>query len=369
MYLLNELLFLSPVAVYVALRVRSLIARRPLKDLFIAFYVLLALGYPAVERLAQRPVHGVVRFSVLAGYCTLPLFLYLVLAVLLTDAVVGVLRLSRVVSPETVRRPSFRLTRLGFVLVAPALVVAFGIWNQHHLHVSEYSIEIPRRSSPIESLRIAFAADFHLGVLTDPHFMEKFVAKVNSLEPDIILIGGDMAEGRREDAIEKFAAQFRGLRSKYGVFGVPGNHEGYGEHRGDFFNRANIRLLRDEVVKIGDAFYLAGRKDGGRVGDREPIAELLRDTPDDLPLILLSHRPIDLENVSRTRVDIQLSGHTHNGQLFPVNFITAHEYELSWGHMVKQRLHVFVTSGVQLWGPPVRTAGVSEIMLINLAFR
>jgi predicted MPP superfamily phosphohydrolase len=122
------------------------------------------------------------------------------------------------------------------------------------------------------------------------------------------------------------------------------------------------------VVKIDDAVYLAGRNDA-HSRNRKPVADLLRDTPGDLPVILLDHRPTDLENVSRTGADIQLSGHTHYGQLFPINWITNREYELSWGHLKKKRTHVFVTSGIQLWGPPVRTAGFSEILLLHVLFK
>jgi hypothetical protein len=369
MYLLDVLLFFSPLGVYVALRLRSLISRRLFKNLFLALFLLLAFGYPMAERLAHGPMRGLRRYLAFAGYYALPLLLYLIIVVLVSDAVIGGLRLSRVLSREIVCHPKFRRTRLWSVLTIPVLVVAFGVWNHHHLRVSAYSIEIPRRSSPVETLRIAFAADFHLSAMTDPHFMEKFVATVNALNPDIVLIGGDVVEGHRGDDTEGYAAQFHRLRSKYGVFAVPGNHEGYGGGRQDFFSLAGIRILLDEVVKIDDAFYLAGRIDGGHARSRESITELLGDTPNDLPLILMDHRPTDLENVSRTRVDIQLSGHTHDGQLFPVNWITSHIYELGWGHMVKGHTQFFVTCGVQLWGPPVRTAGVSEIMLINVAFR
>jgi hypothetical protein len=370
MYLMNELLFLSPLAVYVAWRIRSLLPRRALKNLSTALYLLLVLGYPAAERLAHdSPVSGGTRVLVMAGYCALPFLLYLVLAAVFCDAVIGALRLTRILSRKTVRRPAFRRTWLTFLLAAPALILGYGIWNHHHLHVSEYSIEIPRRSSPVDSVRIVFASDFHLGSMTDPRFMEKFVARVNGLKPDIILIGGDVMEGHRGDKPERFIAQFRELRAGYGVYAVPGNHESYSGGRDSFFERSGIRLLRDEAVKVGGAFYLAGRTDGGHKRRRMTLPDILRSTPDDLPVIVMDHIPTGLEEASLAGVDIQLSGHTHDGQLFPMNLIARHIYELSWGHLVKGRTHFFVSSGVQLWGPPVRTAGVSEIMLIDVAFR
>jgi hypothetical protein len=205
--------------------------------------------------------------------------------------------------------------------------------------------------------------------MTDAHFMDRFVAKVNTLGPDVLLIGGDVVEGHRGDDPEKFAAGFRAVRTRYGAYAVPGNHERYGRGTDDFFERAGIRLLQDEVVKVEGAFYLAGRVDAGRGRKRKTLPDILKDTPGDLPIVLMDHIPTRLDDAARAGVDLQLSGHTHNGQLFPMNLIYRRIYELSWGHMVRGRTHFFVTSGVQLWGPPVRTAGVSEIMLIDVAFK
>jgi predicted MPP superfamily phosphohydrolase len=305
----------------------------------------------------------------MAGYYSLPLLLYFVPIVILSDLVIGFLRLAKVISTKTLRNPRFRLGRLWSLLIIPVVIVIGGILNFHLLRVHEYSVEIPRKSSQIKQLKIAYAADFHLSELTEADFMERFVKKVNALNPDIVLIGGDVLEGdRRDEKTDKYETQFREIRSKYGVYGAPGNHEMYRGNKTDFFERAGIKLLQDAVEKIDEAFYLAGRKDG-RSRNRKSIAELLQNTPDDLPVILLDHRPTDLDNVSKSIVDIQLSGHTHNGQLFPLNFITKHLYELSWAYMKKRQTHFIVTSGVQLWGPPVRTTGASEILLINVVFR
>jgi uncharacterized protein len=323
MYLLNELLFLSPLAVYSAWRIRSLIPRRAFRNLSTLLFLLLVAGYPAAERLAHGPVGGGKRWLVVTGYYALPLLLYLVLAVALSDGVIAALRVARVFSREAVRRPAFRRARLTFLIAVPVLVLGYGIWNHHHLRVSEYSIEVARRSSPLETLRIAFASDFHLGAMTEAHFMDKFVAKVNALDPDIILIGGDVMEGHREDDPEEFIARFRELRSKYGVYAVPGNHERYGGGRSDFFEQAGIRLLRDEALTVGGAFHLAGRNVDGRSRRRKSLADILRPAAGDLPIILLDHSPDRLDDAARAGVDIQLSGHTHNGPCRSFSWTTA----------------------------------------------
>jgi predicted MPP superfamily phosphohydrolase len=369
MFLLNELLLLSPLVVYTFLRVLRLIERKIPRILFAVVCVLLLAAFPVAETLSHGGAAGWTKGIMIAGYDALPFLLYLVLTVILSDLAIGAARLLKILSRERVRTPRVRRIRLAAALVIPALVVAGGIINYHHLRVREYTVEVPRRSSSLTELTIAFASDFHLGAITEDGFMRRFAAKVNAAAPDLVLIGGDILEGdRRDEDTGPFEAEFRRLQPKYGVYGVPGNHEGHGGGRTDFFDRAGIKLLEDMVVRIDDAFYLAGRNDA-HSRNRKPAADLLRDTPDDLPVILLDHRPTDLENISRAGADIQLSGHTHYGQLFPVNWITNREYELSWGHIKKNRTHVFVTSGVQLWGPPVRTTGFSEILLLHVLFK
>lgn len=369
MFLLNELVLSLPFAIYTYVRVLRLSARTSTRLFLTAGFAILLAGFPVAETLSHRGAGGWGKIVMIVGYDALPLLLYLVLTVVASDIAIAAARLFGILSRDAVGRPRFRQVRLAVALVVPVLVVAAGIANYHHLRVREYTVEVPRRSSPAKELTIAFAADLHLGAITAGHFMERFVAKVNAAAPDIVLIGGDVLEGdRRGEDTGRFEAQFRRLRARYGVYAAPGNHEGHGGRRTDLFERAGITMLEDAVVKIDDAIYLAGRNDA-HSRNRKPVADLLRDTPRDLPVVLLDHRPTDLENIARAGVDIQLSGHTHHGQLFPINWITDREYELSWGHIVKGRTQVFVTSGVQLWGPPVRTAGSSEILLVRVLFR
>jgi predicted MPP superfamily phosphohydrolase len=128
-----------------------------------------------------------------------------------------------------------------------------------------------------------------------------------------------------------------------------------------------MTVLSDSIVFPGNLFNLAGRNDS-HIRTRKTIGELLESVNDSLPVILIDHRPTEIEEVSKTHVDIQLSGHTHNGQLFPVNLITRKVYLLTWGYKKILNTHFFVTSGIRLWGPPVRTTGKSEIMVIDITF-
>ena len=375
MFLLNELLLALPFLLYAGLRLRWFLDRPLWKNTWTVIFVLLLGAYPLADSLAHGSLGGAPR-PVLDGR-----LLRAALCALLPAhgrahrpaARLG-LRAAGIVSREWLELRRIRLARFWTMVGLPALIVLGGIVNFTHLRVSAYTIEVPRKQSKLDHLRIVFASDFHLGDLTAPGFMPDFVAHVNALKPDLVLIGGDVIEGDRSgEAAEAFTSQFRRLRATYGVFGVLGNHEGFGGgNRDAFFAQAGITLLKDDVREIDGAFRVAGRLDAGRGGARprrKSAADLLAAVPDDLPLIVVDHRPTDIDAISQTATDIQFSGHTHAGQLFPVNFITSRQYELMWGYMKKRNTHVFVSSGVQLWGPRVRTVGVSEIVLVDVRFR
>ena len=369
MYLLTELILFSPFLVYACVRVRKLFPGRRLKRVFVLLYVLLFFGYPVAEMLSHRATGGWAVWAILCGYYCLPYLLYITLTVVSIDLVVAAARVTRLIGRETSSSPGFRRCRLLCYLAIPALIVVFGAWNNNRLRVKTISIEVPRKSSALEELRIVFASDFHLSAITRDSLIETFVAKVNALNPDIVLIGGDVLEGDSDGGMDKVASQLRRLQSRYGVYAAPGNHERRRENAIKFFDQAGVKLLEDRVEKIDNAFYLAARKNSRRSLTRKPIFKLLQDAPENLPIILIDHSPTDLENVSYSRVDVQLSGHTHNGQLFPVNLVVIpFEYELAWGARIKRNTVFIVSSGLQAWGPPVKTAGDSEILSLDVRF-
>ena len=164
--------------------------------------------------------------------------------------------------------------------------------------------------------------------------------------------------------LDKLKMLLRRLRARYGVYAIKGNEDG-NEFNREFYASAGIKLLEENIEKIDSSFYLAGfQKESGLIED------FLKAAPDDLPVILLRHIPKDLEIISRSRVDLQLSGHTHNGQLFPLNLlIMPRYYELAHGIKVKRNTIFAVTCGIRSWDSPVKTAGYSEILFIKVSFR
>jgi uncharacterized protein len=354
--------------IYIFTRIWILFIGRESRFWYVIFYFLLACVYPLSNMLSGRDAFTSL-ISFLADYL-LPFYLYLFLSLLIHDILLLFNRLFKIIPVEQLKSNRVRKLSLMSILLLSLAVVVGGILNFNTIRISEYQVEISRKASKLHHLRIAFAADFHLQEKTGIHFVRKFAEKTEKINPDIMIFGGDIIEGDNDDGnIQAYESILKGIDARYGIYSVPGNHEYYaGQEKGSFFDKAGMKLLCDTVIVIDSSFSLAGRYDSHFSG-RKKVHDLLISSSDTLPLILVDHRPTEIEQVSLTRADIQLSGHTHNGQLFPINLITRRVYQLSWGHMIKGNTHFYVTSGIRLWGPPVRTTGKSEIMVINVAFK
>lgn len=371
MFLLSILLLYTLPTIYTYIRLKKLVPRGLYRILFTLFYLFLAFGFFIAEILSHRITNGNwIKYLILIGYYTLPFLFYLFLSVLLFDILRGANHLLKIVPIKATENYKFRSAVIWILFIIPTIIVFIGTIHVNNIRINKYNIDIPRKSSVINHLKIAMAADFHLGQITDKKFLGEFADRLNSLNPDIVLLPGDIVEGHRdENEIKQFTSQFRQINSKYGVYASPGNHESHNiNSKLQFFSDAGIKLLTDEFVCIANSFYLLGRNDG-HSNNRKPIEEFLKQMPNQLPVIVLDHRPTDIEAATRSGVDIQLSGHTHNGQLFPLNFIVSRIYELAWKYKKIKNTHLFVTSGIQVWGPPVRTAGDSEIMVIEVDFK
>jgi len=355
--------------IYVFIRIGQLFINKGYRYYYALIYIVLALVYPLSNLINDSDKGFPALILTKAGEYILPFYLYLFLLVLAFDILLLANLLFRFLPSGIMKSLRFKTTTLTVILTLSVLVVVSGIVNFNTIRRSEYRIEIPGKSAKIGNLRIAYAADFHLKEETNIHFVERFVKKVRDIDPDILLFGGDIVEGDREDEdMNMIENLLKGIRTKYGVYSVLGNHEYYaGQDKGSFFYKAGIGVLSDTIVVIDRSFNLAGRYDS-HFRRRANVSELLKSAIDSLPVILIDHRPTEIDQVSKSHADVQLSGHTHNGQLFPINLITKRVYELSWGYLKKGNTHFFVTSGIRLWGPPVRTTGKSEIMVIDITF-
>jgi predicted MPP superfamily phosphohydrolase len=256
-----------------------------------------------------------------------------------------------------------------------SLIVFLGNLNKRDITIKTLDLTLPKGNGKLKELNIVMAADLHLSPIDGERLLTKIINKMNALNPDIILLAGDIVDDKAE-VLEhrKIGESFKRLNPKYGIYTINGNHEfinevgvsvKYAEHMG-------IKVLRDDYELIDSSFYVIGREDvvmkqfTGR--ERKSLVEIIGSITSDHPKILLDHTPVKLEQAEKNGIDLQLSGHTHHGQIWPGNIITNLIYELSWGYKKKGNTHYYVTSGAGTWGPPVRTGSKSEIVSINIKF-
>ena len=134
-----------------------------------------------------------------------------------------------------------------------------------------------------------------------------------------------------------------------------------------FIKKAGIRLLKDEAVLVNDAFYVVGRDDRTNEVNRKSVVELTNGLDHSKPILLMDHQPYHLDRTEAAGVDFQLSGHTHRGQIFPINIVTDYVYEKSHGYLKKGNTHIYVSSGIGLWGGKFRIGTQSEYLVLEIS--
>lgn len=261
------------------------------------------------------------------------------------------------------------------IVLIVSLVVVYGIWRANSPRIMEYGITIDKQS-PIHSIHIIMVSDLHLGLLVGRRRLENLVNEINQLKPDLILFPGDILDENIGVFLDDNMPEVLGrLQPRFGVFGCLGSHEyiwGDSEKTVRELNKAGITILRDQAVKIADSFYLAGRDDYYREkltdSPRKTVQEILQGCDQALPVIMMDHQPVEVAAGQQQGVDLYVAGHTHHGQLFPLNFITQAMFKLDWGYWRQGAFQMIVSSGFGTWGPPVRVGTQSEFVSITVHF-
>jgi len=262
------------------------------------------------------------------------------------------------------------------VIALVGLIVFLGNLNKRNIEIRNLEMTIPRGESKLSELNIVMASDIHLSPIDGERLLERIVDKMNSVNPDIILLAGDIVDDKAKILEERgIGKAFKKLKPKYGVYSINGNHEFINEVESSvkYAEKFGIKFLRDSYELIDSSFYIIGREDSSMSQftgiQRKTLGAIINHLPNNYPKILLDHTPFKLEQAQQNGIDLQLSGHTHHGQIWPANIITNMIYEISWGYKKKGNTHYYVSSGAGTWGPPVRTGSSSEIVNIKLNFK
>jgi predicted MPP superfamily phosphohydrolase len=240
--------------------------------------------------------------------------------------------------------------------------------------IEPVKVTLPGLDSRLGGLRFAVVSDIHLGPLTGRAHTERIVRMINGLEADVVAIVGDLVDGSVE-RLGALARPLRGLESRYGSYFVTGNHEYYTangpEEWIEELGELGVRSLRNERVEIrhqGAVLDLAGVNDlnGAATGDGPDFAAALGGRAGSRATVLLAHQPVQAVQAARYGVDLQLSGHTHGGQMVPFNLVIPLQQPVVSGLGTVDGVQVYVTRGAGFWGPPIRVGAPPEITMLEL---
>ena len=354
---------------------------------FAVVYLFMALS-PVIAFLLTKSAVAIVIRRISTYW--IGIMLYSLLYVVLFD-------LLRLIAKHTKLKNTLLFSRgsvisIGSVVVACAVATClYGIFNARNIKVNEYSVTVNKSCGSDKHLKAVLVADLHMGYAIGVDHITNMVEKINQQDADIVIIAGDIFDNSYDgmDDPEGIKAQLRSIKSKYGVYAVYGNHDidekilmGFtfdwggkqlhSEKMTNFMKECNIKLINDESVLINDEFYLVGRRDtdkpGTEDGTRAEISELTKDLDKTKPIFVLSHEPDELQKTADAGADIDFSGHTHDGQLFPGNLTIGLFWENPCGMIKKDNMYSIVTSGVGVYGTFMRVGTDAEICSVDIDF-
>ena len=375
---MNKIGFLIVFSIYTSINVylfsrglQALPESSIIQSVYIAVFLFCSLSFFVVLSFGEKmaPVFSAV-FENVGGFWMIALLYFLVAALFfdlirLTDHLFGIY-------PEIVKAnyPLAKLIALGSVMFILLVFSAIGYARFINPRVVKLNLNIPKNGHNLDSLSIVAASDVHLGDMIRKDRLVKYVELINNQKPDVIVIAGDLFDRNLHTVEEQgMDSVLQKLKAKYGVYAVVGNHEYFGNvaRAANYMVKSGIQVLRDSAVTVDNKFVLIGRDDYTNK-HRKSLKAIISDSNKDLPMILLDHQPVNLAEAVENKMDVQISGHTHNGQIYPFSLIVAKMYQLAYGYLKIGNTHFYVSSGLGLWGAPIRLGTQSEIVHINLKF-
>ena len=347
-----------------------------LKPFYAVVFFIAALSYIAAKFLDGKLPHVIYDAMIWVGSFWFAFMLYFFLSIVLIDFL-RLLNWKLNFFPQFISN-NYEVVKkylLVSVIIISSIIILIGYLNTRRIVVNSLTLEIPRKQSELTELNAVVFSDLHLSTINGEKLLSKIVSMINDLKPDIVLIPGDFVDDRAETLkLEGIGGSLSQIKAKYGVFASVGNHEFINgiNNTSRFITQNNINLIRDSSQLIANSFIVAARDDSSKpnfTGEkRKTLQEIMNTVDKKYPVILLDHTPYRLEEAETNGVDLQLSGHTHHGQMFPLNLITKMIYEVSWGYKKKSNTHYYVSCGVGTWGPPVRLGSESEIVSLKIKF-
>jgi uncharacterized protein len=373
MFLLVFFLIYGSTHLYFFLKVKAAVSLGVVASPCLATFLLAMMIAPILVRMLEKEgMETSARFAAYTGYFWMGFLFLFFSASIFIDLYHGFLRMAgfilhRDISPYILARRTALILPLAWGVV----VAIYAYFEARDIRTDKVVIRSPKIPEEAGKLTIVQLSDVHLGLIVREERLKTMLAKVTAAAPDIVVVTGDLVDGQI-NALPGLAELLRGIRPRYGKFAVTGNHELYAgfKYSMAFMESAGFKVLRGEEITIPGLVTIAGVDDPviGRYSGSSSAEE--KDILDRLPRntysILLKHRPVINEG-SLGRVDLQLSGHVHKGQLFPFNLVTYLFYPVRAG-MNRYPLDsaLYVSRGTGTWGPPMRFLAPPEVTVIEL---
>jgi predicted MPP superfamily phosphohydrolase len=360
------------VHLYAYFKLRKGMALGPPGGWLLALFMIAMVAAPIITRIAERYGHeNTARIIAYIGYVWMGLVFVFVTASFLIDAYRAALGLARFATQMDLFAliPSFGFSCAISIFLAIAVTI-YGSFEARQIRLEHIVIPSEKIPKDIKPIRIVQISDVHLGIIVGRHRLNRILERVREATPDILVSTGDLVDGQM-DNLETLAEMIREIKAPHGKFAVTGNHEFYaGLARSlNFTEKAGFKVLRGEGVTLPNGINMVGVDDPARpyrnLGNDFEKA-LLQKFPRDPFTVYLKHQPVIAGETSGL-FDLQLSGHTHKGQIFPFNLATRLFYKIHSGlTRMKDESWVYVSRGSGTWGPPIRFLSPPEVTLIEL---
>jgi predicted MPP superfamily phosphohydrolase len=336
-------------------------------------FIAVAVTFIAAKILESRHSSVITDILNIIGGFWMAFLLYGFMFLILSDIISLFLRIFGILNSGNI----IQYRKWAFLLTAgiSSILILGGFINAVLPVVKKYDITIHKDAGEVKNLKIAAVSDIHLGSIIRKRSLKKLSGILEEIKPDVVFLLGDVVDGElgpvlRGDLLKYFVMP----HTADGLFTITGNHEfiGGADRTIPYIESKGIRVLKDETVVLPGGIQVIGRldRDSRRFygKERSSLSSLMKDLDLSKPVIVLDHQPFNLEEAEKNGADLQMSGHTHNGQFWPLNYITRSIYELSYGYLRKGNTQYIVSSGFGLWGPRVRSGSRSEIVLVDVTF-
>jgi uncharacterized protein len=339
------------------------------RSLYTISFLLLATTFIAGRIIENRFSGLLADILNITGGFWLAFMLYATLLWLAFDIFLLINKLTTIVRPEFIQQ--LRLFAFIGISSFTALLLVFGFVNAVSPITKHYNITTDKKIIN-DSIRIVAVSDIHLGSIIRKRSMRHLSAMIEKEHPDVVFLLGDVVDGSISPVLRGDLLSYLTLHNiPMGVYAITGNHEFIGNINKTlpYIESKGIRVLKDEIITLPDGIQVAGRYDrssySGLGRARMSLGQLLSKADTTKPLIVLDHQPDEVNELPGHGVDLQLSGHTHNGQMWPLTAITRAMYNPSYGYRKISSSNVIVSSGFGIWGPRVRIGTKPEIVVIE----